>query len=769
MKNLRKDIVDQKRILKLDQEEIEGQYRNLICFEISGDCNTDLLKENIQKFVYTNFNEKSLTYRAVDETNLLIKVVNHPDKETLEFVLEKETNAVHNEKDVGIRVVIIESLKKTCIFSFPSIIPQINFEMIITELIDGPSSYSNKLNDNHLIYDAAKDPDKKKDSTDILTQELIGYFLKKLEGEKAAVYPNILTAMLQNKAIEAPNHVALVYKSTILTYKELDEKVNIFANHLINQKKIKKGDIVSICMERSIELIISILAVIKSGAAYVPLDPQYPKERITYICDSSGSKFIIFKNRTKSNIYFENTITLYMDEEHCEEGALREAPSVDLEPEDLAYVIYTSGSTGRPKGVKISHKALCNYTHWFNKRFSLNEQSVMLQRSPISFDASVAEIFPALTAGAKLVLIEDEKQADIDYLLDLCSKEGVTDMLLTPSMLQTMINSNKLNVFPVKRFLSGGEKLSISLQKQFHEQSTGKLFNCYGPTEATIYTTTHECIKGDFSNNIGRPLNNVHLLVLDNHSKLVPPGSKGELYIGGYGLSNGYLDEVLNRSFFIENPYKRGELLYKTGDIVRYDMDGTIEYIDRKDRQIKLRGYRIELGEIEAVIKEYEYVNTAAVKLLEEDNAVLVAFIEPYNGANINLNELKNYVERHLPQHMLPNSYCVLDKMPISNNEKIDYGSLKMKAKEYIKVELPKTAIEKRIAPIWEEVLKTNIVSIDENFFELGGHSLIATQIISRIRNNLGREVSIKQLFENPTIRELSQEIERSILEELNF
>lgn len=598
-----------------------------------------------------------------------------------------------------------------------------------------------------------------------MPEQLVHTLRQLLQGEDRQYTASTLVDMIDEQANRTPDQIAVVFGHTLLTYRELQETSRQLASYLHRIRNVKQGDVVGVCVERSSELVISLLAVLRAGAAYVPLDPDYPDERLTYICDNAGIETVLLKNKQNHRLNSLFSQSVYLEEEG-EKIATEpiDAPAVKLSARDTAYILYTSGSTGRPKGVKISHEAITNHMHWMNQEFPMSATDAVLQKTSINFDASVWEFYAPLTTGARLVMAEPEKHADPDYLLDIIHKENITTLQVVPTMLQALVEKEKLTSSPLTRVFSGGERLSAPLQQAFFTACDAQLINLYGPTEAAIDTTFHICDRHQVYETIGSPIHNTRLLVLDSEFKLVPPGVAGELYISGKGLADGYVDEALTAEAFMANRYEPEQTMYRTGDRVRYFADGKLEYIGRVDRQVKLRGYRIELGEIEKTLNSHPHVRLAAVKVLEKTEPVLAGYVELDTQGDIQ--DVRQWIISALPEYMVPGFIQKLDQLPLLPNGKIDYHSLPDTqidmAEDYVE---PSTSVEHIVAQIWRTALKRERISINENFFALGGHSLIATQVISGIRQQMGINLPLRKIFDAPTIHELSEVIENVLLE----
>lgn len=610
---------------------------------------------------------------------------------------------------------------------------------------------------------AYRDP-KEQITSNIISDILKAPLLSILQGELVVNRVLSLVTLLEEQVLKTPDNIAVISEFSSLTFKEVHEKSNQLAHYLKHKTGVNKGDIVGVCMDRSLELVISLLAVLKAGAAYLPLDQDYPDDRLEFIYNDANTKTVILKNKNNPRFssIFPNSVFLEEESVHINTHS-NKLPEVELAPMDIAYMIYTSGSTGKPKGVKVPHKAICNHMNWMNSKFELNDGDSVLQKTSVSFDASVWEFYAPLTTGAKLVLAKPGMHTDPDYLLEVIKEQNITTLQVVPTMLQALVEKDLFSSLPLKRVFSGGERLTLPLQKAFFKKSNAQLINLYGPTEACIDTTYHICNEDDTFETIGKPIYNTNLFVLDEDLNLVPPGVAGELYIGGDGLALGYMNQKLNEEAFINNPFDEKTKIYRTGDLVRYYLDGQIGYIGRADSQIKLRGYRIELGEIEKVLSAHECVRYSAVKVFEKEDQLLVGYVELEKETDVG--DIREFISLSLPEYMIPNLIQIVDKMPLLNNGKIDYHALTEANSTTIKYVAPMTTVEILMANIWESALKREKISIDDNFFAMGGHSLIATQVISEIRQQTGVILPLRKIFDAPTIRELSVVVENLILE----
>jgi amino acid adenylation domain-containing protein/non-ribosomal peptide synthase protein (TIGR01720 family) len=579
-----------------------------------------------------------------------------------------------------------------------------------------------------------------------------------------------LHQLFEEQVEKTPDAVAVVFENQQLTYRELNNRANQLA-HYLRYEGVGADVPVGICVERSIEMVVGLLGILKAGGAYIPIDPEYPSERLRFMLDDSQVSVLLTQQKLLDSLGEHRAQIFCLDTDRIEilEFSQENLPT-QVQPENLAYVIYTSGSTGQPKGAMNTHKAICNRLLWMQEAYQLTTDDVVLQKTPFSFDVSVWEFFWTLLNGSRLVVAKPGGHRDSEYLVNLIAKEQVTTLHFVPSMLQIFLESPNLALCQsLRRVICSGEALSVDLQAKFFDRLGCKLHNLYGPTEAAIDVTYWECLEQSQLNTvpIGRPIANTQIYILDNQLQPVPIGVPGELHIGGVGLATGYLNRPeLTTEKFIANPFSNepNSRLYKTGDLARYLPDGNIEYLGRIDNQVKIRGFRIELGEIEAILSQHPQIQTSVV-IAPVDNSRekrLVAYLVSNSEVTPTSNELRQYLKAKLPEYMVPSAFVFLETLPLTPNGKIDRRALRTPlfdnapAENYV---APRTPIEEILVHLFSQVLKLHSVGINDNFFELGGHSLLATQLMSRIRSHLQVELPLLTLFTAPTVAELAPPI----------
>lgn len=556
--------------------------------------------------------------------------------------------------------------------------------------------------------------------------------------------------LFEEQVEKTPDHIAVVYANEKITYQELNKRANQLA-HYLKHLGLGPDKLAAICIGRSIEFMVGMLGILKAGAAYVPLDPNYPPERLEYMLQDSQATILL--TQTAFSSLFANSHTNIVDVDKLDLAGQPQTNIPSGNANQLAYIIYTSGSTGKPKGVAIEHASLVNYTKWYHDSFKINENDRSSQYAGISFDASVLEIFPAITSGAALHIIEDACKLEITKLCEYFNEQQISIAFLPTPILEpfTKIKNHYLRTMTV-----GGDRL-VHYTKQ-----TYNTYNLYGPTENTICASVFTLDQSYDSPPIGKPISNVKLYILDTNLNPVPVGVPGELYIGGKQLARGYLNRPeLTAEKFIPNPFSPGERMYKTGDLCKWLEDGNIEFIGRVDFQVKIRGFRIEVGEIESVLTEHPAVKKAAVIPRQEQSGEtrLVAYWIP-NDANTppSSNELVEFLKRRLPDYMVPSAFVMMEAFPISHNGKLDRKALP--APEYVTTthyKAPRDEVETTLTKIWSKLLGIKQVGIQDNFFDLGGHSLLAVQLAHEIQQVLGLSLPVASIFSLPTIEEIAE------------
>ncbi|HLJ26306.1 MAG TPA: amino acid adenylation domain-containing protein [Candidatus Angelobacter sp.] len=578
--------------------------------------------------------------------------------------------------------------------------------------------------------------------------------------------------LFEEQARKTPQATAVQYERQQLTYEDLNRRANQLAYHL-RSLGVGPEVRVGICLQRSFEMVVGLLGVLKAGGTYVPLDPDHPQERLAYVLKDADVAVLLIHAETAQSLPATNVRIVHLNDDWKK---IEAESCVDLpgwsSPENAAFIIYTSGSTGEPKGVVVPHRALCNQICWAVREFHISDADRFLQKTSLSFDVSAEEIFVPLTAGARVVLAKPSGERDLEYLARFVEDEAITCLDLPPALLQVLLDSSRLGPWTsVRLVLCGGEAVGAEVVRLFYDKFSIRLLNVYGPTETTVQSTFADQLQGKEIIPIGRPVANTQVYVLDERYAPVPVGVVGELLIGGSGLARGYGNRPeLTAEKFVPNPFAKtqGERLYRTGDQVRWLADGTLEFLGRIDHQVKLRGYRIELGEIESALESHPNVAQSVVLAREDQSGSkrLIAYLIKRTGAeSAKASELEEYLKVRVPEYMVPVAFVELEKWPLSHNGKIDRKSLPQpdvdtSEREYV---TPRNPTEETLCRLWQEVLQRERVGIHDNFFKIGGHSLRAAQVAARMRESFKVEIPLRRMFESPTIAQLAQVIDQAV------
>ena len=564
---------------------------------------------------------------------------------------------------------------------------------------------------------------------------------------------NTILDLFNEHVVKRPNDVALVFEGEFYSYKILDDKSNQLANYLLKNCEIQLEDLVGIKLNRDEWMIISLLGILKSGAAYVPIDPHYPKQRQDFIENDTKCKTIINeefleKFHLVSSTYSKN-----------------QPDNVVVSSRNLAYVIYTSGSTGKPKGVMIEHRSVVSFLTRIDVQLGFEDLNIVAATTNVTFDISVLEIFGTLCLGKKMILISEDKLSDPEMFVQEIKNNKVEVLQLTPSRLHQLTNILfKSPLLHLQKLLVGGEAFPKEMYSFLKEHTNLETVNVYGPTETTIWSTFLN-IKSTNKLSIGKPFEDEFIFILNEREIPQPIGVVGELYIGGAGLARGYLNlPELTMEKFIKNPFIEGDHLYKTGDLGRWLPDGRIEYMGRKDDQLKVRGYRIEVGEIENVLLRIPEITDAVVLPYIKDDLVTEIIAYFVSNKEYDIKTLRTYLGQDLPDYMIPGHYVRLECIPLTNSGKVDkrmlpsLGGLSLEiGVEYV---APKSETEKRLVAIWQDVLVGDRIGVHDDFFDLGGNSLRMTRILFKINNEFEINVSLKILYRFITVYELAEFIE---------
>ena len=627
-----------------------------------------------------------------------------------------------------------------------------------------------------LLSAAIAEPDKKISELPLLSETERTQMLVEWNATEEKYPEKTLHQLVEEQVDRSPDAVAVISETASITYRELDWRANNIA-HSLRAIGIGPDAVVAVCLDRSTEMVTAFLAILKSGAVYLPIDVSYPADRIAYILRDASVSAIIVAPSTAASVPNGLVPVVTLENEMLDEQETR--PQANLSPNNAAYVIYTSGSTGRPKGVVIEHRAIVNHVLWTRSRWPMGIGDAVLQCASPSFDASVWEIWNALTTGARLVITNNRGYADPGHLARCIIDHKVTHALIVPAVLELLAqHSDFEHCTSLRCLFPGGEALKHSLVELIRGRLDIEVINLYGPTETTINATfwvtegSESTLDPTSIEPIGRPIANVRAYILDSALNPVPIGVPGELHIGGANVGRGYLRlPELTAEKFIPDPFVPGRRVYKTGDICRFRADGVIEYLGRNDRQVKMRGFRIELGEIEAGLCEHNSIRQAAVIALEHapGDVRLIAFLVPAAGHSPGDAELRNFLRDRLPYYMVPAAFILVSSLPLTSSGKLDVkalhvpDALRQSSQQEIVEEKFASNTEAAVASIFKDVLKLDRVNSGDDFFELGGHSLLGTQLLARIRSTFGADIPIRRLFESPTVAGLAEVVQAQL------
>ncbi|NNH71822.1 non-ribosomal peptide synthetase [Nocardia uniformis] len=618
-----------------------------------------------------------------------------------------------------------------------------------------------------LLESALAEPDSRIGDLDMLGSDDQQSILAASRGPIAEFAPTTMVDLLQRSVAAAPEAVALVSDDTEITYGEFDRRVNRLAHWLIREG-IGAEDIVGLRMTTSVEFIIAVYAALKAGAAYLPIDPAYPDDRIEYLVEDANPELVL--GRVELDAAEEAAAEL---PETAPTDADRVRP---LRPSNLAYVIYTSGSTGKPKGVPVSHAAIAEHVGTFTAEWGITTEDRLLQSSSVSFDASLLDLFITFALGARLIVPKPNAFQDIRYVADLITRQGVTILHMVPSMLSTFLLLPEISEWQALRHVPvGGEALPGEVADKFAQVFDAELRNHYGPTEAVV-CATHMPVEGPQGNGIvpiGIPNPNVHAYVLDAALRLVPAGVVGEIYLGGDQLARGYLGRPeLTAARFVADPFTPGARLYRTGDLARRNEFGELDFVGRADEQVKVRGFRIELGEVEAALVAHPTVGHGVV-VVAEDPAVgpmLAAYLVPVPGETVDIEQVRAHAAAGLPDYMVPRAFAVIDEIPLTVNGKLDKRALPATTPAVERAHRePATATERRMCAIFAQLFSVDRVGAEDSFFELGGHSLLAARLVAQIRAEFGLELDVRIIFDTPTAAGLAAVLVHQFREEFDI
>ncbi|ARU63541.1 hypothetical protein CBW65_22925 [Tumebacillus avium] len=635
-----------------------------------------------------------------------------------------------------------------------------------------------------LLESIAAQPDLPVGELSILTGKEREHLLFGLN-DTAVEFPEhlLLHQLFEQQAERTPHNIAAVYGEQEMTYAELETRANQLA-HQLRAMGVGPDTAVGVCIERSLELVIALVAILKAGGAYLPLDTEAPAMRMHQVLTDANAPVCLSQERLRENLPTDACTMLFLDTDWAKIARqATDRPAVDVTPEHLVSIYYTSGSTGKPKGVASTHRGWVNRMAWMQRQHGLQAEESVLQKTTLTFDDAAVEFYWPLMVGARIALLEPVVHRDPRAILDAAIRWQVAVLQFVPSMLNMVLDTitpeDRAQLNCLRVVVSSGEALRPDTVRLFLERMNGILTNTWGATEVSIDSTIHICSEADVRATevvaVGRPIDNNQVYILNKHLQPVPIGVAGDLYLAGVGLARCYLNNPERTAeAFIANPFVPGERMYKTGDRGYYREDGSIQFLGREDNQIKLRGMRVELGEIESAIDQHQAVKESVVIAHEAEPGVkrLLAYYTLQAGEAGEPSDIRKYLKELLPEYMVPAFLIPLEAFPLNANGKVDRKELPLPDQSRPELETefapPETMVEELIAEIWSEVLGVKKIGVYDNFFALGGHSLLATQVISRLRKALEVNVSLRVLFEKPTILELAEAMEDLLLEEFD-
>ncbi|MEK4372260.1 amino acid adenylation domain-containing protein [Paenibacillus sp. FSL R5-0473] len=702
--------------------------------------------------------------RSVQKQNLINHIIAFEN-----YPVDEQMEQAGDQQHGGLTIADVQMEEQTNYNFNVTVMPGAEIEIRFdfnAEVFDKDSIERLKGHLVHLLEQVTDNPEITVGELELVTEaekaDLLGRF-----NDTTTEFPRgqTLIQLFEEQAEYIPDAAAISMNEQEMTYRELNERVNRLARTLRNHG-ISQGRLVAIMAERSIEMVIGILAAHKAGAAYVPIDPEYPEERIRFLIEDSGAQVMLTQSRLRERLAGLDSLILLDDESFYHEDGTN--LNQGIEATDLACVIYTSGTTGKPKGNLVSHRNIVRVVQNTNY-IDITNRDHVLQLSSYSFDGAIFDIFGALTNGARLVLVPRETLLEIGLLADLIQRQRISVMFITTAFFNVLVDVNVHCFRDVRAILFGGERVSVGhVRKALAHLGAGRLNHVYGPTESTIFTTY---LPVDFVDEsaltvpIGRPISNTTVYIVDSRNKLLPIGVVGELCVGGEGLVRGYNNRPeLTAEKFVHNPFTSGERMYRTGDLAKWLPDGTIEYVGRTDDQVKIRGFRIELGEIEAQLQKVEGIRKTTVFARENVSGEkqLCAYYEA--DCELPAAELKSMLSQELPTYMIPAYLIQLERLPLTTNGKVDRRSLPAPEESLQPGEghtLPRTPLEASLAEIWKSVLGLEHIGVHDNFFDLGGHSLRATTLVSKVHQELNVELPLRDVFRYSTIEQMALALSR--------
>lgn len=771
-------VVSNTRPLISDGEELVGCFLNTVPFRVEiaeGSTWKDYIKTVDSGLVELKYHEFVPFYKILE---FIDEKTNHENPifdVKLNYIDFRAYNEFENEKDDFMEELSGDSkayLNENTPLNLTIVAPNDDFILNLiysTAFLEDDASEKLFQYIKHTFEQVIKDVNGKHGGDNILPKEEYLKVTEAFNNTSTAYEENTTVLDLFNEqVIAAPEHLAVTYENSSLTYRELDEVSNQLANKLV-EMGVKSETLVPISVDRSIEMIVGILAILKAGGAYVPIDPTYADNRINYILEDIASALILTQSKYEGKF---NMSTLFLDDAFAYSEYDKTAPEVQVVDSSLIYTFYTSGTTGKPKGVMNTHAGVYNNLVWMKNHYEITSEDNFLQKTNFCFDVSVWELLLPVISGSRIVFAKPEGHRDSKYIESLIDEEQITFTHFVPSMLSLfLMDIDNLNAETLRGIFVIGEELKLSTVRDFKEKLPNvQLHNLYGPTEAAIAVTA--IYLSAYEGNIvpiGTPIANTQIYIVNNQNEVQPVGVKGELLIGGIQVAKGYLNkETLTSKKFIADTIDpdSGYRLYKTGDFARWLPDGTLEFLGRIDNQIKLRGNRIELGEIEYNLSTHEAIETATVLLREyNETPSIVAYCLTKQDEPFSIDALKDHLRAYVPEYMIPAYFVRLKELPLSSNGKLDIRLLpdpeRVATTEFV---APSNETEAQIATIWEEVLQREQVGVNDDFFQIGGNSILLMKVSSLVTKKLSVELSIGELFQNPSVKLIAALVQEKLL-----
>lgn len=753
----------------VDLEPIIGFFTNTLVLrnDLSDDPTFIELVKQSQKVSTEAFEHQHISFEQLVEELQPERSLNHSPVFQIMFLL-------HNNESVemeipGLKVSKVQQQQNTARYDLSLNVTELEGKLSIawefnTDLFQKSTIERMAENFQVLLHEVLSSPEKKISSYSLLNQQEKERLLVEWnQTERDYPAEQSITDLFEEQAAKNPNKVAFSFEGQQMSYRALNEQANQLAHYLI-AKGVNSGDLVGLCLERSTEMVIGLLAILKAGAAYVPLDPIYPKERLLVMLEDAQVKQLLTR-QSLNHLFQGESIPQLMMEEARESMQTMETfpPKIEWTPESLAYVIYTSGTTGKPKGVCINHRNLVNFLYTMAEKPGFTANDTLLSVTTICFDIYGLELYLPLLFGGTHYLVGTEVALDPSLLKQHLNDSGATVMQATPTTWKMLLDSEWEPTSRLK-VLCGGEAMPQNLARSLTAMEQVELWNMYGPTETTIWSSVEQIVDGNQKITVGKPIANTQFYILDENLTPVPTGAVGEICIGGDGVAPGYWNRPeLTEEKFLKNPFNPSlPPIYRTGDLGRYDSNGKIECLGRKDQQVKIRGFRIELEDIEYHLNRFPTMQEAVVQIEgNNEEKKVVAWLVAKQDESIDYEALKTALQKELPAYMIPTEFYLLDSIPKTLNGKVDRKQMaQMKSNKVVSTVpvLPlRNETEKRVAAVWQKVLKTEEIGRNQNFFDMGGHSMLLIPLAKGLNESFQKQISIAKIFMFPTVQQMAE------------